>query len=114
MSIVEEITQTYVDRLAELFANRYNKLRRKISKSCSLLRLILDDYKRNRPEIFRSYVRMEPDCFDALVEAIRDDPVFQNDSRADQMPVEEQLAIALYRFGHYGNAASTLKVRGLV
>jgi hypothetical protein len=27
-----------------------------------------------------------------------------------QMPIEEQLAIALYRFGHYGNAASTVKV----
>lgn len=26
------------------------------------------------------------------------------------MPVEAQLAIALYRFGHYGNAASTMKV----
>ena len=26
------------------------------------------------------------------------------------MPVEQQLAIALYRFGHYGNAASTMKV----
>ena len=26
------------------------------------------------------------------------------------MPVEEQLAIMLYRFGHYGNAASTMKV----
>jgi hypothetical protein len=26
------------------------------------------------------------------------------------MPVEEQLAITLYRFGHYGNAASTMKV----
>ena len=26
------------------------------------------------------------------------------------MPIDEQLAIALFRFGHYGNAASTLKV----
>jgi hypothetical protein len=27
-----------------------------------------------------------------------------------QMPIEEQLAIAFYHFGHYGNAASTVKV----
>jgi len=27
-----------------------------------------------------------------------------------QMPVEEQVAIALYRFGHYGNSASTMKI----
>jgi len=26
------------------------------------------------------------------------------------MPVKEQAAIALYRFGHYGNAASVMKV----
>ena len=26
------------------------------------------------------------------------------------MPVDEQLAIALFCFGHYGNAVSTLKV----
>ncbi|KAG6823268.1 hypothetical protein H0H93_003936, partial [Arthromyces matolae] len=26
------------------------------------------------------------------------------------MPVEEQTAIALYRFGHHGSAASTMKV----
>jgi hypothetical protein len=26
------------------------------------------------------------------------------------MPVEEQVVIALYRFGHFGNAASTMKV----
>jgi hypothetical protein len=26
------------------------------------------------------------------------------------MPVEEQVAIALYHFGHYGNAASSMKV----
>jgi hypothetical protein len=26
------------------------------------------------------------------------------------MPIDEQLAIALFQFGHYGNAASTLKV----
>ena len=26
------------------------------------------------------------------------------------MPIDQQLAIALYHFGHYGNAASTMKV----
>lgn len=41
--------------------------------------------------------------FDLLVEAIQDDPVFTNESRNPQMPVEQQLAIALYRFGRNGN-----------
>ena len=26
------------------------------------------------------------------------------------MPIDQQIAIALYHFGHYGNAASTMKV----
>ena len=34
----------------------------------------------------------------------------RNLSNNPQMPIEEHLAIALFRFGHYGNAASTLKV----
>ena len=42
--------------------------------------------------------------------AIEDHAVFQSgDSDHSQMPVEQQLAIALYLFGHYGNAASQEK-----
>src|SRR5205085_1718879 len=67
-------------------------------------------WKVNRPEIFRSYLRISPTCFDALVSAIEGHEVFQNNSNHSQIPVPQQLAIALYRFGHYGNAASTLKV----
>jgi hypothetical protein len=44
------------------------------------------------------------------LEAIKDDEIFHNNSNNAQMPMEQQLAIALYRFGHYGNAASTMKV----
>ncbi|CAA7257434.1 unnamed protein product [Cyclocybe aegerita] len=64
----------------------------------------------NHPEIFRSYLRITPACFDDLVSAIEDDEVFSNNSQNDQMPVTEQVAIALYHFGHYGNAASCMKV----
>jgi hypothetical protein len=53
---------------------------------------------------------MTPKCFDKLVETLSPHPAFQNESSNVQMPVEQQLAIALYRFGHYGNAASTMKV----
>jgi hypothetical protein len=41
---------------------------------------------------------------------ISDDPIFFNNSNNPQMPVEDQLAIALYRFGHEGNAASLQSV----
>jgi hypothetical protein len=37
---------------------------------------------------------------------LEQDPVFFNNSNHPQLPVEQQLAVALYRFGHNGNAAS--------
>ncbi|KAH9159806.1 hypothetical protein EDB89DRAFT_1864238, partial [Lactarius sanguifluus] len=45
-----------------------------------------------------------------LVKAIQYHPSFHNDSNNPQMPVERQVAIVLFRFGHYGNAVSTMKV----
>ncbi|KIK90441.1 hypothetical protein PAXRUDRAFT_831715, partial [Paxillus rubicundulus Ve08.2h10] len=47
---------------------------------------------------------MTPECFDVLLAAIQANPVFQNQSNILQMSVDAQLAIALYHFGHYGNA----------
>ena len=38
------------------------------------------------------------------------DSVFHNQSHADQIPVQDQVAIALYRFRHYGNGATIMKV----
>ncbi|KAJ8090774.1 hypothetical protein PM082_024955 [Marasmius tenuissimus] len=96
--------------LEALHAKRYNQDHRKIPKTKENLRLLLTEYKNNYPEIFRSYVRMTPHAFNKLLELIASHPVFSNDSNIPQMRVEEQLAIALYRFGHYGNAASTMKV----
>ncbi|CAA7264516.1 unnamed protein product [Cyclocybe aegerita] len=100
----------YVDQMANLYSERYLQERRPITKTQENLRLLLDDHKINHPEIFRSYLRITPACFDDLVSAIEDDEVFSNNSQNDQMPVAEQVAIALYRFGHYGNAASCMKV----
>ena len=37
---------------------------------------------------------------------IEDNPIFTSDGPQDQLPLDEQLAIALFRFGHHGNAAS--------
>ena len=53
---------------------------------------------------------MTPECFDALLAAIQGHPIFHNNSHVEQLSVDVQLAIALYRFGHYGNAASVCKV----
>ncbi|THU87913.1 hypothetical protein K435DRAFT_680825 [Dendrothele bispora CBS 962.96] len=99
-------SQHILEAMASLYVKRYPQERQPINKSGSQLKLLLTDWKQNRPEIFRSYVRMTPKAFDKLVESIQHHPVFKK----DQMEVEKQLVIALYRFGHYGNAASTIKV----
>jgi hypothetical protein len=52
--------------------------------------------------------------FDKILAKISDDSVFFNNSNNLQQPVEEQLAIALYHFGHNGNAAGLQKVANCV
>ncbi len=98
---------TYLQSMEQLYSQYYLAEHGKITKSQVQMRLLLDNYRYNRPEIFHSYLRITPTCFDDLVAAIADDEVFQNNANNFQMPVEEQVAIALYHFGHYGNSAST-------
>ncbi|KAK1221165.1 hypothetical protein PQX77_016030 [Marasmius sp. AFHP31] len=99
-----------LETLAATHGNHYNQDRQKIPKTKENLRLLLTEYKYQYPKIFHSYVRMTPYAFDQLLDRTASHPIFSNDSFLPQMPVEEQLAIALYRFGHYRNAASTVKV----
>lgn len=87
-----------------LYAQFYMNERREVPKSQDNMRLLLDVWKVERPEIFRSYLRVSPRVFDELVEVIKDDPAFHTNSNRPQLPVRQQLAIALYRFGHFGNA----------
>lgn len=96
--------------LLGLYSQRYLADQCPINKTKANLCLLLDDWKVNRPEIFRSHLRVMPQCFDLLVATLQDDPVFHNGSNVPQMPVEDQIAIALYRFGHFGNAVSNMKV----
>ncbi|TFK59474.1 hypothetical protein BDN72DRAFT_780670 [Pluteus cervinus] len=100
----------YVEAMAMLYADRYVEDRQKIPKTQDQMELLLGDYKTNHPHIFRSYLRITPGCFDDLVNTIADDDVFHNNSNNPQAPVSHQLVVALYCFGHYGNAASTDKV----
>ncbi|KAF8547545.1 hypothetical protein OG21DRAFT_1570869 [Imleria badia] len=53
---------------------------------------------------------MTPECFNVLLATLQMDSVFHSQSNHSQMPIEMQLAIALYRFGHYGNAIGTKMV----
>ncbi|KAH6876643.1 hypothetical protein BKA70DRAFT_239536 [Coprinopsis sp. MPI-PUGE-AT-0042] len=92
-----------------LFSTRYRVRRKHRHRPVSLLREALrtaDQY----PEEFRQQLRVTPTTFRRLVSELETDPVFRNNSQNDQMPVEHQVAITLYRFGHYGNSASVSEV----
>jgi hypothetical protein len=67
-------------------------------------------WKTEQPLLFRRFLRVTPEVFDALVTSIEDHPVFHNCSTLEQVALEEQVAITLYRLGHYGNATSLTEV----
>lgn len=53
---------------------------------------------------FRSKFRTTREGFATLTTLIENHPAFHNNSRHKQIHPGWQLAVALYRFGHYGNA----------
>ncbi|KAF8221558.1 hypothetical protein L208DRAFT_1531044 [Tricholoma matsutake] len=110
MEVDDGVTDVLLETLAELYHTQYQDDHRNIPKTVANIHNLLDVYKIQFPDIFCSYMHMSPDCFDHLVTSIQHHPVFHNNSNHVQMSVEEQLAITLYRFGHYGNAALTMKV----
>ncbi|THU86876.1 hypothetical protein K435DRAFT_584381, partial [Dendrothele bispora CBS 962.96] len=95
-----------------LLCSRYENPRERIDKpEHSYLHHLLLRLKHSHEELFRHDLRVSPHTFDSLVAALENDDVFKNHSEsAQQAPVEEQLAVALYRFGHDGNAASLQSV----
>jgi hypothetical protein len=74
-------------------------------KKASQLHL-LEHWRDGNLDQYRRRVRVDPNTFDGIVEKIRDHGIFHNNSHVPQAPVETQLAIFLFRAGHYGNAAS--------
>lgn len=59
---------------------------------------------------FEVMLRVSPYIFEVILALIKDDLVFQSNSNCPQAPVDEQLAVTLYRLGRYGNAASVDEV----
>jgi hypothetical protein len=74
------------------------------------LHLVLEWYREHHEARFRRNLRVHPLTFDGILYRIESDPVFYSDSNNNQIPVSYQLAIALFRFGHFGNAASVESV----
>jgi hypothetical protein len=51
-------------------------------------------------------LHVTPLVFSTILQLIRNHPVFLNHSNNAQTPVQQQLAVTLYRMGCYGNSAS--------
>jgi hypothetical protein len=97
--------------IAKMYASRYEKSRKRIPRgSATPMRDLLNKYKHDRPDYFREDLRVFPTTFDHIVTELSKHPIFQNNSPNSQMPIEDQVAITLYRFGHFGNAAGINKV----
>jgi hypothetical protein len=94
------------EQVEVMYAHRYEEPRDALPRGPAYLRHLLTALKDSRPDLFRQDLRVSPPTFDKIITAISDDPVFYNNSNNPQLAVEDQLAIALYRFGHDGNAAS--------
>lgn len=98
------------ESIEDMYANRYELPRDQLPRNPPQLPHLLAEIKHLRPDEFRAEMRVTPGTFDTLLVEIERHSVFSNNSHCPQMPVEQQLAIALYRFGHYGNAVSLRKV----
>jgi hypothetical protein len=107
---VTTMSEILLDTLGDLYLRCYLNDQQSIQKTTSNIHLLLYEYQVSHLEIFRTYVCVTPECFNAILAAICDDPIFHNNSQNAQHPVAEQLAIALCHFGHFSDAASTLKV----
>lgn len=76
---------------------------------CSQLDL-LDHWREGNIDQYKTKVRVDPSTFDHILEKICDHSIFHKGSNIPQMPVKHQLAIFLYRAGHYGNAATPQEI----
>lgn len=106
----ERLRRWVEGQVINMYAHRYELPRDALPQGPSFLHHILVALKHGRADKFRESLRVTPLTFDAIVQKIETDPIFSNNSRNPQMPVEEQLSITLYRFGHDGNGASLQEV----
>jgi hypothetical protein len=103
-------TQLSLLMLQHINSSRYLRDRQLITKDGNLLRLTLNVWIHQHPATFRRQLRVNPPTFHALYDLIKVDPIFHNNSRNEQIPIDQQLAVTLYRLGHFGNGVSMADV----
>jgi hypothetical protein len=108
------LNELLLERLAHLSSLRYIVSRDAVPKSGDLS--LAFRFNEMDPVRFRQMLRVTPQAFEYILLMIESHPVFQSRSNRGQVPVRQQLSIALYRFGRYGNGASVpdlSKISGL-
>ncbi|CAK5282892.1 unnamed protein product [Mycena citricolor] len=58
--LLDDAMELYLDSLAELYSQRYLAERTPIPKSLDFIELLLGTYKESNPDIFRSYLCINP------------------------------------------------------
>ena len=112
ISTTEMIDKQYNQLLSELRALRdevvttrvLERLTEPMPKASQLH--ILEHCAEHHPDQFCQKLRVDPHIFDDILDQISEHPVFQNQSNNRQLPVAIQLAVFLFRAGHYGNACT--------
>ena len=106
MEMMDVANTSYLEERRKLLQKRYFCDRtRRIPRNGGQLDLLWW-YKDNDPERFRGYVWVLPSTFDRLLSMIETSNIFETrDVNSPQIPVKVQLAIALRRFGTYGNSS---------
>ena len=100
-----EALQAKIDKLRqEILFSRVLRKNPAVKKASQIH--LLEHWRNSNHNQYRRRVRVDPDIFDGILNMIHDHDIFHNNSNVPQTPVEVQLAIFLFRAGHYGNAAS--------
>ncbi|EJF59388.1 hypothetical protein DICSQDRAFT_65172 [Dichomitus squalens LYAD-421 SS1] len=100
--------QTHMHVLESIRSTRYLNARGPVPKLDTPSLSLVWEYAKDPAQHgrFLHMLRVSPHVFEVIAELIRDHPVFHNGSNNPQAPVEQQLAITLFRMGRFGNAAS--------
>ncbi|KAI0721742.1 hypothetical protein C8Q72DRAFT_890274 [Fomitopsis betulina] len=97
-------------RIEEMYVKRYEKSHTEYPHGPVYMPHLLTVLKERHPDLFREELRVTPFTFDRLLARIGNDPIFSNQSNNDQMPLADQVAITLFRFGHSGNGVRLTRV----
>jgi len=104
------MTQAQIDRLRqEVLTSRVLRKNPAITKLSQIH--LLEHWRCGNLDQYRRRVRVDPNIFDGIADKICGHQIFHNNSNVPQAPIEVQLAIFLFRAGHYGNAASPEAIR---